>query len=38
MIDSIGKITLYVNNQNEARDFWTEKDGIHRAPGTADGC
>lgn len=37
MIDSIGKITLYVNNQNEARDFWTE-DGIHRAPGTADGC
>ena len=28
MIDSIGKITLYVNNQNEARDFWTEKMGF----------
>ena len=28
MIDSIGKITLYVNNQNEARDFWSEKMGF----------
>ena len=28
MIDSIGKITLYVNNQNEARNFWTEKMGF----------
>ena len=28
MIDSSGKITLYVNNQNEARDFWTEKMGF----------
>ena len=25
MIDSIGKITLYVKNQKEARDFWTER-------------
>ena len=23
MIDSIGKITLYVKNKKEARDFWT---------------
>ena len=28
MIDSIAKITLYVKNQNEARDFWTEKMGF----------
>ena len=28
MIDSIGKITLYVNDQNKARDFWTEKIGF----------
>lgn len=25
MIDKIGKITLYVNNQEEAKKFWTEK-------------
>ncbi|MBD7913195.1 MULTISPECIES: VOC family protein [Clostridium] len=25
MIDKIGKITLYVNNQDEAKKFWTEK-------------
>lgn len=25
MINNIGKITLYVNNQEEAKKFWTEK-------------
>lgn len=25
MINKIGKITLYVNNQEEAKKFWTEK-------------
>lgn len=25
MIDKIGKITIYVNNQEEAREFWTKK-------------
>ena len=25
MINKIGKITLYVNNQEEAKEFWTEK-------------
>ena len=25
MINKIGKITLYVNNQEEAKQFWTEK-------------
>ena len=25
MISKIGKITLYVNNQDEAKKFWTEK-------------
>jgi Glyoxalase/Bleomycin resistance protein/Dioxygenase superfamily. len=25
MIDRIGKITLYVNNQEDAKKFWTEK-------------
>ena len=25
MINKIGKITIYVNNQEEARKFWTEK-------------
>ena len=25
MIQNIGKITLYVNNQEEAKKFWTEK-------------
>lgn len=25
MINKIGKITLYVNNQEEAKSFWTEK-------------
>jgi lactoylglutathione lyase len=25
MINKIGKITLYVNNQDEAKKFWTEK-------------
>ena len=28
MIDSIEKITLYVKNQKEARDYWTEKMGF----------
>ena len=28
MIDSIEKITLYVKNQKEARDFWTERMGF----------
>lgn len=25
MINKIGKITIYVNNQEEAKEFWTEK-------------
>lgn len=25
MINKIGKITIYVNNQEEAKDFWTKK-------------
>ncbi|MDU4326503.1 VOC family protein [uncultured Clostridium sp.] len=25
MINNIGKITLYVNNQEEAKEFWTKK-------------
>lgn len=25
MIKKIGKITIYVNNQEEAKAFWTEK-------------
>ena len=25
MINKIGKITLYVNNQDEAKEFWTKK-------------
>lgn len=25
MINKIGKITIYVNNQKEAKDFWTKK-------------
>lgn len=28
MINKIGKITLYVNNQEEAKAFWTEKAGF----------
>lgn len=28
MINKIGKITLYVNNQEEAKKFWTEKLGF----------
>ena len=28
MIDSIEKITLYVKNQKEARDYWTERMGF----------
>ena len=28
MIDSIEKITLYVKNRKEARDFWTERMGF----------
>jgi predicted enzyme related to lactoylglutathione lyase len=28
MINKIGKITLYVNNQEEAKKFWTEKAGF----------
>ncbi|GAB0167698.1 hypothetical protein LSPCS325_11350 [Lysinibacillus sp. CTST325] len=28
MINKVGQIMLYVNNQNEARDFWTEKVGF----------
>ncbi|CAM3273515.1 VOC family protein [Sporolactobacillus spathodeae] len=28
MISKIGQIMLYVNNQDEARDFWTEKVGF----------
>lgn len=28
MINKIGKITLYVNNQEEAKAFWTEKVGF----------
>lgn len=28
MINKIGKITLYVNNQDQALDFWTKKMGF----------
>lgn len=28
MIQTISKITLYVNNQKEAKEFWTEKLGF----------
>lgn len=28
MINKIGKITIYVNNQEEAKKFWTEKMGF----------
>lgn len=28
LINKIGKITLYVNNQDEAKAFWTEKVGF----------
>lgn len=28
MINKIGKITLYVNNQKEAKSFWIEKLGF----------
>ncbi|WP_427107683.1 VOC family protein [Lysinibacillus xylanilyticus] len=28
MINKIGQIMLYVNNQNEAKEFWTEKVGF----------
>ncbi|WP_175638641.1 VOC family protein [Metabacillus schmidteae] len=29
MINKVGQIMLYVNNQDEAVDFWTEKVGFH---------
>lgn len=29
MISKVGQIMLYVNNQDEAVDFWTEKIGFH---------
>lgn len=29
MINQIGQIMLYVNNQDEAVNFWTEKVGFH---------
>lgn len=29
MISKIGQIMLYVNNQDEAQDFWTEKVGFN---------
>lgn len=28
MINKVGQIMLYVNNQDEAKDFWTEKLGF----------
>ncbi|WP_367118167.1 VOC family protein [uncultured Clostridium sp.] len=28
MVDKIGKITIYVNNQDEAKKFWTQKMGF----------
>ncbi|MEI4831344.1 VOC family protein [Bacillus sp. FJAT-53711] len=28
MINSVGQIMLYVNNQDEAKEFWTEKVGF----------
>jgi len=28
MINQVGQIMLYVNNQDESRDFWTEKLGF----------
>ena len=38
MIDSIEKITLYVKNQKEARDYWTERMGFIVRLERADGC
>ena len=34
MINYIGKVTIYVNNQEEAKKFWTEKMGFvcHEQP------
>ncbi|WNS77802.1 VOC family protein [Domibacillus sp. DTU_2020_1001157_1_SI_ALB_TIR_016] len=29
MISKVGQIMLYVNNQDDAVDFWTEKVGFH---------
>lgn len=29
MIHKVGQIMLYVNNQDEAVNFWTEKVGFH---------
>lgn len=29
MIKKVGQIMLYVNNQDEAVNFWTEKAGFH---------
>ncbi len=29
MMSKVGQIMLYVNNQDGARDFWTEKMGFH---------
>ncbi|RXZ80333.1 VOC family protein [Paenibacillaceae bacterium] len=29
MISNVGQIMLYVNNQDEALNFWTEKAGFH---------
>ncbi|MDR9853137.1 VOC family protein [Paenibacillus sp. VCA1] len=29
MISKVGQIMLYVNNQDQSRDFWTEKLGFH---------
>ena len=28
MVNKIGKITIYVNNQDEAKKFWIEKMGF----------
>lgn len=29
MISRVGQVMLYVSNQDEAREFWTEKVGFH---------
>ncbi|GAA0608318.1 hypothetical protein GCM10009001_27090 [Virgibacillus siamensis] len=37
MINKIGQIMLYVNNQEEAVTFWTEKVGFHVISDDNDG-
>lgn len=37
MINKIGQIMLYVNNQDESRDFWTKKLGFEVISDETDG-